>query len=91
MLGRGGCRLTSPFSRSLTRWQLLHQHLIYTNLLTGDDESLVASRAKLLEDGPTVARKAPDQRRCMLNLEHTEVERVLGEVGGQRWKAALAV
>jgi origin recognition complex subunit 1 len=90
----------------LTRWQLLHQHLIYTNLLTGDDEptrrptaddlaavleSLVASRAMLLEDGPTVARKAPDQRRCMLNLEHTEVERVLGEVGGQRWKAALAV
>jgi len=27
----------------------------------------------------------------MLNLEQTEIERVLGEMGGQRWKNALGV
>lgn len=53
-------------------------------------DSLVASRAVLLEDGAPMARKPFEQRRCMLNLEQGEVERVLGEEGGQRWKAALA-
>jgi origin recognition complex subunit 1 len=85
--------------------QVVHQHLIYSNVLIGDGdptrrptpdelmivlESLTASRALLLEDGAAVARKPQDERRCVLNLEQGEVERVLGDVGGQRWKAALA-
>jgi origin recognition complex subunit 1 len=92
-------------SRLLKLSQVLHQHHIYSSVLTGDDdpirrpssddlalvlESLVASRALLLEDGAAVARKPQEERRCMLNLEQGEVERVLGEVGGQRWKATLA-
>jgi origin recognition complex subunit 1 len=85
---------------------VLHQHLVYTSLLVGDGEptrrpsaeelagvrdALVAARALLVEEGPAAARRPPDAARCMLNLEAAEVERVLGEVGGQRWKAALAV
>jgi origin recognition complex subunit 1 len=30
-------------------------------------------------------------RRVVLNLEQAEVERVLGEVGGQQWRSMLAV
>lgn len=75
-------------------------------MLPGDDEparrpsadelglvldSLLASRALLMEDGAGAARKAAEERRCVLNLEQTEVERVLGEVGGARWKTALSV
>jgi origin recognition complex subunit 1 len=54
-------------------------------------ESLVAARAMLVEESTIVARKAQDERRVILNLEQTEVERVLGEIGGQRWRNALAV
>lgn len=42
-------------------------------------ESLVASRAMLLEDGAIVARKALGERRVVLNLDQGEVERVLSE------------
>lgn len=52
-------------------------------------ESLVASRAMLLEDGAAASRKAPGERKVVLNLEQGEVERVLGDVGGQRWKNIL--
>lgn len=47
-------------------------------------DSLVASRAILVEEGVAVARKG--ERRMVLNIEQSEVERILGEVGGQRWK-----
>jgi origin recognition complex subunit 1 len=76
-------------------WQVARQHRVYAGVLPdeatrapGDADlalvrdALAAARALLLED-----RGA---RRCVLNLEQGEVERVLGEVGGQRWKAALA-
>lgn len=54
-------------------------------------DSLLATRALLCEDGAAVARKSEDERRVVLNLEHSEVERVLGEVGGTRWRNALSV
>jgi origin recognition complex subunit 1 len=81
---------------------VLRQHQIYSGILPSSDDpvrqpneadlglvldALVAARALLLEEG---GRRPPEERRCMLNLEQGEVERVLGEVGGQRWKAALA-
>ena len=52
-------------------------------------DALLASRAMLCEDGPLVARKPEDEKRVVLNLEHTEVERVLGEVGGIKWRNQL--
>lgn len=54
-------------------------------------DSLVASRAILCEEGAIVSRKAEEEKRLVLNLEHTEVERVLGEVGGTKWKNALNI
>jgi len=71
------------------------------NVLTCDDEpsrrptaneltmvldSLSASRAVLVEDGVAISRKGDGERRVMLNIEQGEVERVLGDVGGPRWK-----
>lgn len=53
-------------------------------------DSLVASRAMLVEDGVAVARKPEGERKVLLNLEHSEVERVLSEVGGLRWKNVLS-
>lgn len=82
-----------------------HQHLTYINVLTSDEESrrkptpaelrmvldsLVASRAVLLEDGPAIVRKAEGDRRLLLNIEQGEVERVLADVGGPRWKNVLS-
>lgn len=52
-------------------------------------DSLVASRALLIEDGPAVVRKPEGDRLVIMNLEISEVERVLGEVGGTKWKNAL--
>jgi origin recognition complex subunit 1 len=54
-------------------------------------DSLLASRALLIEDGATTARRSEDERKVVLNLEQTEVERALGEVGGTKWKNALSV
>lgn len=54
-------------------------------------DSLVASRAILCEDGHLLSRKPEDDKRVVLNLEHAEVERVLGEVGGTKWKNALNI
>lgn len=54
-------------------------------------DSLLASRAVLCEDGAVVARKPEEEKRVMLNLEHTEVERVLAEVGGEKWKNVLNI
>ncbi|KII85243.1 hypothetical protein PLICRDRAFT_45427 [Plicaturopsis crispa FD-325 SS-3] len=87
------------------RWgEVQYQHQTYMSVLTGPNDptrapsaaelgmvrdSLVASRALLFEDGLAVERKAVGDRRVVLNLEQAEVERVLGEVGGQRWKNVL--
>ncbi|VDC07610.1 unnamed protein product [Peniophora sp. CBMAI 1063] len=80
-----------------------HQHYLYIGALAGDGDStrhpsntelamvldsLLASHALLMEDG---ARKLDAERKVVLNLEQMEVERVLGDVGGQRWKNALGV
>ncbi|KAI0749213.1 P-loop containing nucleoside triphosphate hydrolase protein [Daedaleopsis nitida] len=54
-------------------------------------DALLASHALICEDGAAVARKAEGERRVALNLEYAEVERVLGEVGGPRWRNALNV
>jgi len=78
-----------------------HQHLNYMNVLPAPSdsthkptptelalvlESLLATRAMLMEDA---ARKVEGERKVVLNLEMGEVERVLGEVGGARWKNVL--
>ena len=54
-------------------------------------DALLASHALICEDGLAVARKAEGERRVALNLEYAEVERVLGEIGGPRWRNALNV
>ncbi|KAG7451431.1 P-loop containing nucleoside triphosphate hydrolase protein [Guyanagaster necrorhizus] len=89
------------------KWgEVQHQHLIYMNVLTSESdptrkptahelnivlESLIASRAILIEDGFGASRKAEGDRKIILNLEQSEVERVLSEVGGSRWKNVLSV
>ncbi|KAJ7196826.1 P-loop containing nucleoside triphosphate hydrolase protein [Mycena pura] len=52
-------------------------------------DSLVASQAVLLESGAAAMRKAAGDRKVVLNLEQSEVERVLGEVGGDKWRNNL--
>ena len=78
--------------------------MVYTNVLTDGEStrkltpaelkmvlnSLVASRAVVLEDGAVVSRKPEAERRLLLNIEQGEVERVLGDVGGQKWKNVLS-
>jgi origin recognition complex subunit 1 len=69
-----------------------HQHHLYAGVfadstplpreLEGVLDALLAARVVLSE-----ARGA---RRVVLNLEQAEVERVLGEVGGQQWRNMLA-
>ncbi|KAI9000488.1 P-loop containing nucleoside triphosphate hydrolase protein [Trametes punicea] len=54
-------------------------------------DSLLASHALIAEDGVAIGRKSEGERRLALNLEYPEVERVLGEVGGPRWRNALNV
>ncbi|KAF9022267.1 P-loop containing nucleoside triphosphate hydrolase protein [Hymenopellis radicata] len=87
------------------KWgEVQHQHLTYMDVLRQADdprrkpndfelgvvlESLVASRAMLVEDGVAASRKAEEERKVMLNLDQSEVERVLGEVGGDVWKKVL--
>jgi origin recognition complex subunit 1 len=71
---------------------LRHQHHLYAGVfadsapapreLEGVLDALLAARVVLSE-----ARGA---RRIVLNLESAEVERVLGEVGGQQWRNMLA-
>lgn len=78
--------------------------MVYLNILVSDEdslrrpsagelglvlESLVASRAVLCEEGAAITKRGEDERRIVMNLEHAEVERVLGEVGGLKWKNAL--
>ncbi|TRM64559.1 P-loop containing nucleoside triphosphate hydrolase protein [Schizophyllum amplum] len=88
------------------KWgEVQNQHLNYIESLTAHDESsrrpsttelasvlgsLVASRAMLVEDSAMALRKAQAERRVVLNLDQGEVESVLSEVGGQRWKNVLS-
>ncbi|TFK26510.1 P-loop containing nucleoside triphosphate hydrolase protein [Coprinopsis marcescibilis] len=87
------------------KWSdLQYQHTNYLGALSGVHESrkptaaelamvldsLVASRAVLLEEGAAVARKANGERRLLLNIEQIEVERVLSDVGGPAWKNVLS-
>ncbi|KAI0047680.1 P-loop containing nucleoside triphosphate hydrolase protein [Auriscalpium vulgare] len=89
------------------KWaDLQHQHYLYLGVLASSTDStrsptagelalvldsLLASRALLIEEGAAAAKKLDGERRVVLNLEQVEVERVLSEVGGQRWKNALGV
>ncbi|THG96659.1 hypothetical protein EW026_g5214 [Hermanssonia centrifuga] len=89
------------------KWgDIQRQHLLYIPILADDEDpnrrptpgeltvvldSLSASRAVLCEDGTLALRKPEDERRVVLNLEHSEVERELAEVGGQRWKNVLNI
>ena len=52
-------------------------------------DSLVASRAVVLEEGALVMRKGDAERRMLLNLEQGEVERALSDIGGDRWRNVL--
>lgn len=54
-------------------------------------DSLAAARAILVEEGLLASRKNELERRVILNLEQMEVERVLGEVGGNAWKSVLSM
>ena len=83
--------------------QLKRQHLLVTDQL-GEDadtlrrptmvelfavlDNLAASRALLYEEGVAVARKSEDERRVIMTLEQSEVERVLGEAG-TKWRNLL--
>ena len=80
-----------------------HQHLIYTPVLAGEEsirkpsamelryilDGLLASHTVLIEDGSM--RRSEGERRIMLNIEQTEVSRVLSELGGSAWKTALGL
>ncbi|KAJ4497941.1 P-loop containing nucleoside triphosphate hydrolase protein [Lentinula lateritia] len=82
---------------------LRYQHLIYVDALTsaGDPtrkpstnelrvvlESLVASRAMLMEDGAAAMRKAEAERKVVLNLDQNEVESALFEMN-DTWRQRL--
>ncbi|KAJ7170168.1 P-loop containing nucleoside triphosphate hydrolase protein [Mycena filopes] len=85
--------------------EVLYQHATYVKVLEDPDvaelrlptqnelalvlDSLVASHALLMEGGAAVLRKAEGERKVALNLEQGEVERVLGDVGGQPWRNIL--
>ncbi|KAG6837268.1 hypothetical protein H0H93_012273 [Arthromyces matolae] len=89
------------------KWEeVQHQHLIYMNVLPSLSDptrkptpaeltlvldSLVASRAMLIEEGTVVHRKREGDRMVVLNLDQNEVERVLSEVGGTNWKNVLNI
>ncbi|KAG0706716.1 P-loop containing nucleoside triphosphate hydrolase protein [Suillus ampliporus] len=89
------------------KWgEIEDQHITYVEALTSEGDpsrkptpeelglildSLVASRAMIVEDGLNAVRKSARERRVILNLEQTEVERVLSEVGGRSWATALGV
>lgn len=69
-----------------------HQHHLYAGVFA--DSSPVARELEGVLDSLLAARvvlsEARGARRIVLNLEQAEVERVLGEVGGQQWRNILA-
>lgn len=95
----------SPEGSLTVPCQVMHQHLTYINILTSEEDptrkptpaelrmvldSLVASRAVVLEDGLAVARKPEGERRMLLNIEQGEVEKTLSDIGGTRWRNVLS-
>ncbi|KAH8112691.1 P-loop containing nucleoside triphosphate hydrolase protein [Phellopilus nigrolimitatus] len=56
-------------------------------------DALLAAHAVVLEDtrGAAAARKADGERKVVLNVEQSEVQRVLSDIGGPRWKNALGI
>lgn len=56
-------------------------------------DGLLASCAVLVEDatGAAAARRAEGERKIILNIEQTEVQRVLSEMGGSMWKNAVGI
>jgi origin recognition complex subunit 1 len=60
-----------------------------TNELLMVRDSLLASRAIIVEEGVAVSRKPEDEKRVLLNIEQGEVERVLSDVGGNSWRNIL--
>ncbi|KAJ7111931.1 P-loop containing nucleoside triphosphate hydrolase protein [Mycena epipterygia] len=85
--------------------EVVHQHATYVKVLEDPNvrelrmptpnelgmvlDSLVAARALLVEGGAAALRKAEADRKVVLNLEQGEVERVLGDVGDDRWRNIL--
>lgn len=83
--------------------QIKRQHLLVTDQL-GEDadtlrrpmavelytvlDSLAASRALFYKEGVMIARKSENERRVIMTLEQSEVERVLGEAGA-KWRNLL--
>lgn len=61
--------------------------------LKGVLDGLLATHAVLIEDasGSVASRKPEAERKLMLNFEQSEVQRVLGDMGGNIWKRALGV
>jgi len=69
------------------------QHLLYMNILTLNDDPPTEFQLVLellVEDGMVVARRPECERKVLLNLKQSEIERVLSEVGGSRWKNVLS-
>ncbi|THH07206.1 hypothetical protein EW145_g3541 [Phellinidium pouzarii] len=56
-------------------------------------DALLASHALLIEDGAggIAARRADGDRKVVLNIEQSEVQRVLSDLGGPRWKSVLGI
>ena len=52
-------------------------------------DSLEALRAIHVEYGVAVTRKHPREKKVMLNIEQGDVEKVLGDVGGDAWRNVL--
>ena len=84
--------------------QVQYQHLNFIHSLSSENDptrrptsaelllvldSLVSSRAIVVEEGALVSRKPDGERRLLLNIELSEVRRVLSDIGGQRWKNLL--
>jgi len=87
------------------KWsEVQYQHLNFIHSLSSENDptrrptsaelllvldSLVSSRAIVVEEGALVSRKPDGERRLLLNIELSEVRRVLSDIGGQRWKNLL--
>ncbi|KAF9032533.1 P-loop containing nucleoside triphosphate hydrolase protein [Hymenopellis radicata] len=71
------------------KWgEVQHQHLIYMDVLRqADDPRRKPNDFEVF--GGVEGDVAEEERKVMLNLDQSEVERVLGEVGGDVWKKVL--
>ncbi|KAJ7286127.1 hypothetical protein C8J57DRAFT_1286799 [Mycena rebaudengoi] len=74
------------------KWgEVKYQHLTYVKVI--EDPTVRTLREptpnELALGGATALRKAEGDRKVILNLEQGEVERVLGDVGGEKWRNIL--